>query len=182
MKMYKSKLLDATVFPEERLILFYGGIFSQWADCEYNIYIGPSNLERVNCAEQAMMLYKAHIFRDMETYMNILNADHPRDQKMLGRMVKGFDPVEWDKVALDFVTKSNYEKFRQNLAWGELLLLTDPYELVEASPTDRIWGIGYGEDNPNVFKERANWGTNLLGRAIMNARDLLIKDHEASYI
>ena len=176
MKYFESQLLGGDVFPDENTILFYGGIFSQWADCEYSVDIGHVR-ERVNCAEQAMMLYKAHIFRDMDTYMQILNADHPRDQKMLGRLVKGFDPQEWDKVAFDFVAKSNYEKFSQNASWRELLLLTGKYELVEASPTDRIWGIGYGVSH-YAFAERAKWGTNLLGKAIMDARTRLLIELE----
>ena len=41
-------------------------------------------------------------------------------------------------------------------------------ELVEAPPNDRIWGIGFSEqDAPGA---RQAWGENLLGRALMSVR------------
>lgn len=172
MNKLKSQLLGATIFPEENTILFYGGIFSQWVDCTFSIKIGNEHIT-VNCAEQAMMLYKAFYFEDMETYGKILFTKHPRDQKALGRMVENFDPKRWDEVALPFVTKVNIAKFGQNVAWRELLIMTGKQKLVEASPTDRIWGIGYSEDNPNVFNERDKWGTNWLGIAIEDARKFI---------
>jgi len=170
---YKSELLGATLYPDLKTILFYGGIFSQWAESYFDIDIGEKRV-KVNSAEQAMMLKKAHVFNDEETFDLILNASHPRDQKALGRMVKNFDPVVWEDVAYDWVVKVNYEKFSQNKAWKELLILTEPYSLVEASPYDRIWGIGFGEDNPEVFDKRDEWGKNLLGQAIVQARIMII--------
>ena len=170
---YNSHLLGATVYPEHKTILFYGGIFSQWAEADFNIQIGD-HFYKVNCAEQAMMLKKAEISGDEETFDRIRKATHPSEQKKLGRMVKNFNPEYWSQISLDWVTRVNVEKFSQNAAWRELLLLTDPYELVEASPTDRIWGIGYGEENPIVFEEKDKWGQNLLGVALMTTRDVLL--------
>jgi ribA/ribD-fused uncharacterized protein len=163
---YKSELLGATVYPELDVIFFYGGIFSQWAECKF--HCTALNLE-VNCAEQAMMLHKAKFFKDQEIYDAILATDHPRDQKALGRMVKNFDPMAWETVAFNYVKDINVDKFGQNKGWKELLFLTDPYHLVEASPTDRIWGIGMGEDNPDILND-TKWGRNLLGEAIVQAR------------
>jgi ribA/ribD-fused uncharacterized protein len=54
-----------------------------------------------------------------------------------------------------------------------LLLATAPTELVEASPYDRIWGVGLGERDPLIL-DKANWrGTNLLGVTLMKVRDTL---------
>ena len=54
-----------------------------------------------------------------------------------------------------------------------LLLATAPTELVEASPYDRIWGVGLGERDPLIL-DKANWrGTNLLGVTLMRVRDTL---------
>ena len=45
--------------------------------------------------------------------------------------------------------------------------------LVEASPDDRIWGIGLAADNLNINNPHLWQGTNLLGSALMEVRSLL---------
>jgi len=45
--------------------------------------------------------------------------------------------------------------------------------LVEASPKDAIWGIGLGASNPKASDPRAWRGLNLLGFALMEARQEL---------
>ena len=174
MNKYYNELLGATVYPFKNTILFYGGIFSQWAECNFSVYIGGESYN-VNCAEQAMMLNKANFFHDEESFNKILEYKDPRAQKLVGRNVKNFDPVKWDEVAFDLVVAANVAKFSENKAWRELLFMTYPMTLVEASPTDRIWGIGYGEENPNVFVEEGNWGRNLLGKALILTRNILLE-------
>jgi ribA/ribD-fused uncharacterized protein len=49
-----------------------------------------------------------------------------------------------------------------------LLLATGERELVEASPSDRIWGVGYVEKDAG--RNRVKWGQNLLGKALMEVR------------
>ena len=168
---YQSQLLGATVYPDEEIIFFYHGFMSQWAQAVFHCNLIN---EDVNCAEQAMMLFKAKLFGDSEIYQAILNTSNPREQKALGRQVKGYNETQWKVVRLDAVTQINFDKFDQCKAWGELLMLTDPYELVEASPVDRIWGIGMGEDNP-VLLQRLLWGENLLGVALTRVRDQIIR-------
>jgi len=107
-KEYYSELLGATVYPNKKIIFFYGGIFSQWADCRFHSHLVG---EDVNCAEQAMMLFKAKVFNDHEAYEHIKNTDHPRNQKAIGRMIKNFDVQQWEAVALGAVTKINFDKF-----------------------------------------------------------------------
>jgi ribA/ribD-fused uncharacterized protein len=169
---YKSELLGATIYPKENLLFFYGGIFSQWASGQFHCYHLKTD---VNCAEQAMMLSKAKTFNDMDAYERILLADHPRDQKFIGRNVQNYNEKIWSEVRYKFVLDINRDKFTQAKAWKELLLLTHPYLLVEASPSDKIWGIGLGEDNENVLK-REIWGLNLLGKAITEVREELINN------
>jgi hypothetical protein len=75
---------------------------------------------------------------------------------------------------LDIVTQGTYHKFTisedaENLK--SMLLATGDRELVEASPKDRIWGVGFGEKNAE--KNRHRWGQNLLGRALTDVRTRL---------
>ena len=46
---------------------------------------------------------------------------------------------------------------------------------MEASPRDRVWGIGMGAKNPKAT-ERGQWrGRNLLGDALMQVREEISK-------
>ena len=69
----------------------------------------------------------------------------------------------------------NYNKFSQPEA-KNLLLLSTGYEIVEASPYDKIWGIGLGVEHPDVT-DKSKWrGTNWLGIAIEEARTLILEE------
>jgi ribA/ribD-fused uncharacterized protein len=123
-----------------------------------------------NCCEQYMMHQKALTFGDTKTAELIMEAEHPKDQKALGRQVKNFDKAKWDTVSIGIVYKGNYAKFSQNDELGDELLATGNKILVEASPYDTIWGIGMGEKEPGI-NDPANWkGLNLLGWSIMLVR------------
>lgn len=173
MKLYKSHLLGATMDLTQKRIYFWGGIFSQWAKCDiYDDVLGIT----FNCAEQAMMWHKANTFKDEEAKERILKVNDPREHKAIGRTIKNYDDAIWANVRYDIVVATNYAKFSQNPAWKELLIYTDGYELVECSPYDKIWGIGLGEDNPDTL-DKSKWrGENLLGKAIVEAREKIIKN------
>lgn len=64
-------------------------------------------------------------------------------------------------------------QFSQNKELLEKLLATHPRTLVEASPRDRIWGIGLGASNP-MAQDRKHWqGRNLLGQILTEVREQL---------
>jgi ribA/ribD-fused uncharacterized protein len=171
---YKSDIFGATVYPDEKIIAFWGGILSQWAPCMFTCEKYLPGIE-LNSAEQGMMLLKAKEFNDTEIFDAILKSNDPREQKALGRKVSGFVPEQWDKVCVDYVTAINIDKFEQNYAWKEALKLVPDFTFVEASPYDRVWGVGLGEDNPDVV-DPSKWdGKNYLGIAIMRARDAIIE-------
>jgi ribA/ribD-fused uncharacterized protein len=72
---------------------------------------------------------------------------------------------------LKIVEDGNYYKFTVSEDAVELrawLLATGERELVEASPRDRIWGVGFKAENAGVNRRR--WGQNLLGKALMGVR------------
>ncbi|MCA9525504.1 MAG: NADAR family protein, partial [Myxococcales bacterium] len=93
-------------------------------------------------AEHYMMAGKARLFGDEGSRARILAADHPGEAKRLGRGVAGFDGARWDAARFELVVQANYLKFKQNSPLLAFLLATGARVLVEASPVDRIWGIG----------------------------------------
>lgn len=120
-----------------------------------------------------MMAEKARIFGDQENLDAILASSSPKDIKAYGRAVRNFSPSKWNAVKFDIVVKGNTAKFSQNPELKRFLLSTGDAELVEASPKDRIWGIGLSEDDPRAV-DKSKWpGQNLLGQALMQVRDRL---------
>lgn len=154
-------------------VYFYGGVFSNWYPCKFTIPASiniPSNKIKVNCAEQAMMYYKAVYFNDIETAMEILDAKHPKAQKKLGRQVKNYNDDMWAKARYDLVVKILKCKFEQNKELRTILMMTGNRTLVEASPYDKIWGVGLGLDDYAIGNEQLWKGQNLLGKALMEVR------------
>ena len=143
---------------------FWDGIYSNWYK---STFILEDNI--FNCVEQYMMFNKAMFFGDLETARLIMNTNNPRKQKELGRLVKDYDDREWSKVREDIVYKGLKAKFDQNPDLKKQLLLTKGTTLVEASPYDRIWGIGY--NSISAPKNKNDWGLNLLGKLLTKLRD-----------
>ena len=120
-----------------------------------------------------MMYEKAVLFGDIEIGNQILGCNTPGEAKKLGRKVKNFDPVIWDENKYRIVVRGNELKFVQNERLKEFLLKTNERVLVEASPVDKIWGIGMAVDNPKI-EDPTSWkGENLLGYALMEVRSKL---------
>jgi ribA/ribD-fused uncharacterized protein len=118
-----------------------------------------------------MMYNKAKLFRDEETASLILKARTPPECKRLGRQVRGFDDEEWRKHNRKIIYEGNKLKFTQNPNLFQELKKTKGTTLVEASPTDRIYGIGLDAKDPRALK-RSTWrGQNLLGEALTTLRD-----------
>lgn len=154
----------------DKYTFFYTGPFSQWHRCKFR-----SQGREFNCAEQFMMYEKALLFDDEETAEQIMLAVHPKEQKILGRQVRRFDQFEWDTSCLNIVYRGNYFKFTQNVSLLATLYETAGTTLVEASPTDTVWGIGLSiidEDRLDPAKWR---GTNFLGKTLTSLRDNLLE-------
>ena len=144
--------------------------FSQWYPCQFVV-----DGARFGCAEQFMMHGKAVLFGDGEIAAEILAATDPRTHKALGRKVRGFDDHAWKKAREGIVYAGNHAKFTQHDELRAALLATAGTELVEASPMDRIWGIGLSSSSP-LATDRSKWrGLNLLGRILTRLRDDLAR-------
>ena len=144
--------------------------FSQWYNASFEI-----EGEYYRTAEHFMMAEKARLFGDLEIRLLILQSNSPGEAKRLGRNVKGFDDSTWNDKRFDIVVTANEAKFSQNESLEDFLLSTEKRVLVEASPVDKIWGIGLAEDNPMVDSPYKWKGLNLLGYALMEARHRLGK-------
>lgn len=120
-----------------------------------------------------MMAHKALIFKDVEIYNKILGVHNPGKIKALGREIRGFVQELWDEASFDIVVKGNTAKFSQNKELKEFLLSTGDKVLVEASPTDHMWGIGLGKDDPWAQNPLKWQGKNMLGFALMAAREII---------
>ncbi|MGF1426022.1 NADAR family protein [Kitasatospora sp. LaBMicrA B282] len=121
-------------------------------------------------AEHWMMAHKARLFGDAETEARILLARTPAEAKKLGRLVRGFDEERWAAARFDLVVAGNVAKFGQDEALRDYLLGTGTRVLVEASPVDRVWGIGLAAHDPGADDPDRWRGLNLLGFALMAAR------------
>ena len=102
----------------------------------------------------------------------------PKEVKALGRKVKNFDDETWLRERTRIVLEGSLHKFKQNAGLRRELFATGERELVEASPLDRIWGIGMGEKKgretcASEASGRQGWGLNLLGKALVQARTIL---------
>ena len=146
---------------------------SQWT-------LAPFTLDshRYSCCEQAMMHRKALLFHDARSAELILAATTPKEHKSLGRGVHNFQHALWEQHKNNIVYAINLAKFSQNAQYGDALLGTGEKYLVEASPLDRVWGVGMGpkecvELRSREEAERVWKGQNLLGKALMAVRGKL---------
>lgn len=142
--------------------------FSQWYNAPFEV-----DGHHYKTAEHFMMAKKAELFSDEKIIQKIIQAKTPGEAKKLGREVKGFNERIWLEKRFDLVVEGNYHKFSQNKILKDFLLTTDNRVLVEASPVDKIWGIGMASDHKDIQNPYKWNGLNLLGYALMQVREKL---------
>ncbi|KAJ7442489.1 hypothetical protein B0H11DRAFT_2093891, partial [Mycena galericulata] len=128
--------------------------------------------------------HKALLFSDMDVAHEVLSIDGTSKADMtrvkaLGRKVKGFKDEVWVQNRERIITEGTVQKFRQNPELREKLFATGDTMIAEASPRDRIWGIGYGEANAISRGQEGKWGLNLLGKTLVEARRVLREEEAA---
>ena len=147
------------------------GALSQWWPAAFSV-----DGVRYATAEHWMMAAKARLFGDEAAVPPILAARTPAEAKNLGRLVRGFDEERWRAARFELVVTGNTAKFGQHPALRGYLLGTRARVLVEASPLDRVWGIGLGAADERAQQPEHWRGLNLLGFALMEARERLARE------
>lgn len=141
------------------------GCFSNWYPSPFE-YAGT----KYSSSEQFMMFQKVMMFGQYVLGQKILETDDPKEQKHLGRThFPEFNAEVWDRNCYTIVKRGILAKFQQNEDIKQVLLDTGNSVLVEASPLDRIWGVGIGVKK--AADVRTWQGRNLLGRALMEVRE-----------
>ncbi len=163
----------------EKFVFFYGHTpnknklhyFSQWYPIKFTEKFDKKTSLIYQNAEQYMMAHKALLFGDHEIYDKIMNTGDPATIKKLGRLIADFDPDIWDEHKFNIVINGNRLKFSQNPILLKRLMDTDNKYIAEASPHDKIWGIGLSA-NVAIKTPKEKWpGKNLLGHALMIVRE-----------
>lgn len=166
-----------------KYILFWNGVFSNFYPYDTKTVktedVEPLNFElegiKWKTSEQYFMYKKAIFFGDFETAELIKKAIRPEEAKKLGRKVKNFDDKKWSEVSSQIMYDAVFAKFSQNEELKSYILNKrfDNKHFVEASPFDKIWGIGIHYSDSRCDDE-SNWlGENKLGKVIDLVRENL---------
>lgn len=174
LRTVESLIESINAVNQHQYLYFWGhkgnkGFYSQW-------YMdAPFKVDGIiyKTAEHWMMAQKAKLFNDDINFNAAVAVNHPGDTKNIGRAVRGFDNDVWNQHKFDIVVRGNLHKFSQHPHLLQKLLATGDKVLVEASPFDRIYGVGLAERDPRITDPR-NWkGENLLGFILMEVREKL---------
>ena len=96
--------------------------------------------------------------------------------KALGKKVKNFVEATWSEKCVPYVSRGAYEKFSQDPELHALILTKEGKQFVEASPYDRIWGVGLSANDPNIHDPSKWKGQNLLGKCLDRALETILLD------
>lgn len=164
----------------DKHVLFWGDWPSNWHPAEIKVKDENNNEIRFSNTEQYFMWVKAKTFGDDEMAEQIrIKGKNPKVAKDLGRMVRNYDDKVWNEKRYEVMVKANKYKYSQNEGLKKKLLhetLRDK-GFVEASPYDTIWGIGLAKQNADADDESKWRGQNLLGKALDEVRDWLLKQN-----
>jgi ribA/ribD-fused uncharacterized protein len=148
------------------------GWLSNWYDAPFT----TSDNTIYKTSEHYMMHHKALLFKDYDTAFRILGAETPKIAQTLGRQVKNFDEKTWKEHRLQIMYDGLVAKFEAHDDLRDKLIKTYPSDLVEASPVDKIWGIGMNPKDAYANPDPSRWkGENLLGYVLGIVRTHFMK-------
>ncbi len=105
-----------------------------------------------------------------------MQVKHPNEAKQLGRKVRNYDEQIWREKRFDIVVQANFAKFSQHPELKKILISNERPYFGEASPVDKIWGVGMAQDHPHIQDPSLWQGLNLLGFALIHVRELLLTE------
>lgn len=177
----------------ERAIFFHGkqderfGFLSSFYECRFT----DVNGDFFRSSEQLFMKKKQETFDPQNERLAkaIMTAATPSRAKALGRTVQNYDDDVWQTQRYGVMLQALKLKFSSNDDLRSRLLATGDKTIYEASHRDAIWGIGLGINKiAEMFREihwfresgevplsiqESSFGTNLLGKALMETREWL---------
>uniref|UniRef100_A0A8R1DLE9 NADAR domain-containing protein n=1 Tax=Caenorhabditis japonica TaxID=281687 RepID=A0A8R1DLE9_CAEJA len=166
------------------LVLFYraGCVFSNFFPAEFQVIDEKNHALEFNTSEQYFMYNKALLVGDNLIASEIMKETSPKKMKLWGRRLKMSKEQlkEWSTVSRDVMYRACREKFAQNQNLRLYLFRTHEMTLAEASPTDKIWGIGLSKDDRRAKNPETWKGANWLGQVLDRVRDELWERNEFS--
>ena len=124
------------------------------------------------CSEQYFMYHKCKTSDPTNNILlqTILEEKSATKIKKLGREVKNYNDTIWKEKRYNIMLDALRLKFNQNEIIKQKLLETKPKILYEVAKNDKIWGFGF-YDRDAVHKNKREFGTNLLGKVLMEIRN-----------
>lgn len=169
--------MDNNLLITDKHVFFWNGWPSNWCFAPFKAKLDDGSFFTFQTSEQYFMWRKAIFFGDEDTAKKILESTNPRIAKQLGREVVNFDEDDWDAVKYEIMYAANEFKYSSNKDYLDKMLSPEynGKTFVEASPYDKIWGIGMHMSDEGIDDE-TNWkGQNLLGKIITEIRDNYLK-------
>ena len=170
--------------PQSTVILFaepdtndYGFLSLKWTvEIEFNGTMYKS-------AAQAIAAEIAKSFNDQDNLQKIMISESPDDINYTLENVPGdaeVNETKWNDLTKQLIYDVNIVKYSQYPELAARLLETKNATLGAYIPDDNLIGIGLSIDNIQA-KNPVNWtGQNLLGKALMDIRQKIRSDQEAS--
>lgn len=123
--------------------------------------------------EQFLALSRARFANDQHLIDKALSSSDPADAKRILNLLRDAPgQPEWEEERHDILMSGLLAKFRQNQDLKKYLLSSEDRQLGEASK-NMTWGIGMSLTDKNRLNTRYWKGDNLLGRSLMEVRQIL---------
>lgn len=146
-------MLKLDIHDNNALVLFWGdsvkypynGAFSNFFYLKHTDEAGTN----WSCSEAQFMYYKALNAGDTEAASVIVSSSEniaPKDAKSIGRKITNYDDDKWAQSRYAAMYDVCYWKYQSNIGFFTNVFALIPNDknviFVEASPYDKIWGVG----------------------------------------